>query len=115
MDLDGLGEIAVRRRGRRLPFQRGGLPGIVMGTGRPLNMLQKKLKMNGNCASARPHTACVTSDVHVHDGFGQPAMASVCARRVIGAAVDMRRNMPAIPCTNMGMKTRFMNTSEAQK
>ena len=27
----------------------------------------------------------------------------------------MRRNMPSMPCANIGMKTRFMKTNEHQK
>ena len=27
----------------------------------------------------------------------------------------MRRNMPSMPCANIGMKTRFMKTNEPQK
>src|SRR5207248_7871465 len=57
MDLNRLVEIAVRRRGRRLPFQRRGPHGLSEVTFLPFFMLRKKLMMNGICASPRHHAA----------------------------------------------------------
>ena len=69
----------------------------------PFQMLQKKLKMKGIWKSPSIHAPQDETTFQWRIG---------CAKSYVAPPSNSRRETPAIPTMNIGMKTMFMQTSE---
>src|ERR1019366_2652656 len=82
----------------------------------PWLMLQNKMMMNGICAMPRRTAAHKITPFNCITLPGKASMAyGTFAIEYSSPPLLMRRNMPLMPCTNIGMNTMFMKANEHQK
>src|SRR6185503_12811870 len=72
----------------------------------PFQMLQKKLKMKGSWKSAMIHAPHDDTTFQCRTG---------CAKASVAPLSNRRRETPASPMMNIGMKMAFMQTSDPTK